>query len=440
MNRLKKMFSIGVALAGSATLAVLPSVDTVSFVVTNTPGAVVVDYAFSGAPAIITFEVKTNGVPLDIGYPSAVGAVNRFLQPGSYRFTWAADVDWPGHLISEPSVEIVVKAAATNNPPDYMIIPTDSNTLPRRYYDKVADIPGGITNHLYKSRFLAMRRIPAAGKTFRQGLMFPEPGRDTYNSGRLVAFSADYYIGVYELTVRQYRNMVPDLSAYADWAEFCNNSRGSLGEKLYAALMGDGEYNEARAVGGPTPRYYFLGNAAAYIWPESQGGVNNSSSIRQIRTATKIPQMYFPTSAQWEFACRAGSVTPFANNQTNIAGLGWCSANSSEDPNWVENAPHAVGQLKPNAWGLYDMHGNVCEWCCDCYAATRAADAGGVPLVDPSGPASSGDVSIHVMVLHGGSYGDAEGNCSSGYAKGLSWNNGERTNGLRLCCPAVVDR
>ena len=440
MNRLKKMFSIGVALAGSATLAVLPSVDTVSFVVTNTPGAVVVDYAFSGAPAIITFEVKTNGVPLAIGYPSAVGAVNRFLQPGSYRFTWAADVDWPGHVISDPSVEIVVKAAATNDPPDYMLIPTDNDTLSRRYYDKAADIPGGITNHLYKSRYLPMRRIHAAGKTFRQGLMFPEPNRDTFNSGRLVAFSADYYIGVYELTVRQYRNLVPDNSTYPDWAEYCSNLRASLGEQLYAILMGDGEYNEARAVGGPTPRYYFLGNEASYIWPESQGAVRSTSATQKIRNATHIPQMYLPTSAQWEFACRAGSVTSFANGQTNIADLGWCTTNNAEDSDWVEGTPHAVGLLKPNAWGLYDMHGNVREWCCDCYAVTRTADAGGLPLVDPSGPASAGDPGSHVMVIHGGGYGDAEGKCSSGYVYGLSWNDGNRNDGFRLCCPVIVDR
>ncbi len=437
---LKQLFSIGVVLVGSAAVAALPSVNTVSFVATNTPGAVVVDYAFSGAPAIVTFEVRTNGVPLDIGYPSAAGAVNRFLQPGSYRFTWAADVDWPGHVIADPSVEIVVKAAATNDPPDYMLIPTDSNTLPRRYYDKVADIPGGITNHLYKSRYLPMRRIHAAGKTFRQGLMFPEPNRDTFNSGRLVAFSADYYIGVYELTARQYTLMVPYNGGNPSWPRYCEAVRSNIGETLFAALAGDGEYNEARAVGGPTPRYYFLGNSASFIWPESQGAVNSSSSIYKIRNATNIPKMYLPTSAQWEFACRAGSVTPFANGQTNIADLGWCTANNAEDPDWVEGTPHAVGLLKPNAWGLYDMHGNVREWCCDCYAETRAADAGGLPLVDPSGPASAGDPGSHVMVIHGGDYGAAEGKCSSGYAYGLSWNDGNRNNGFRLCCPAIVDR
>ena len=439
--KFSRLSLFSVAILGTASAqAGLPRVDAVSAVATNTPGSVVIDYALADAPGIVTFEVRTNGVPLDIGYPSAVGAVNRFLQPGSYRFTWAADVDWPGHVISDPSVEIVVKAAATNDPPDYMLIPTDSATVTRRYYDKAADIPGGITNHLYKSRFLPMRRIHAAGKTFRQGLMLGEPNWSACNSGRLVAFSEDYYIGVYELTVRQYRNLVPDLSTFSDWAEFCNNSRSNLGEALYAALMGDGEYNEARAVGGPTPRYYFLGNDPAYIWPESHGAVKSSSSMLKIRADTHVPKMYYPTSAQWEFACRAGSSTPFANGQTNIAGLGWCSANNAEDPDWVANVPHAVGLLKPNAWGLYDMHGNVREYCCDCYAETRAADADGLPLVDPSGPASSGNTTSHVMVMHGGGYGDAEGKCSSGYASGLSWNGGGRSDGIRLCCPVVVDR
>ena len=435
----RKMFLLAAAIAATSAFAVAPSVDSTSIATTNVPGSVVVDYVLSGAPGIVTFEVRTNGVPLDIGYPSAVGAVNQLMQPGAYRFTWAADVDWPGHLIADPSVEVVVKAAATNDPPDYMMIRLDSSSLPRKYYDKVEDVPGGITNHLYKSRVLAMRRIHAAGRAFRQGLMGAEPNRSTTNRGRFVTFSEDYYIGVYELTVRQYQLMVQDGT---NWKTYCDAIRSGAGETVYAALLGTGEYDEARAVGGPTPQYYFLGNSTAYIWPECDYAVLNTLAIHKIRTATGIPKMYLPTSAQWEFACRAGTSTLFANNQTNIAGLGWCSTNNSEDPLWVSGAPHAVGMLTPNAWGLYDMHGNVQEWCRDCYASTRDMDANGVPLVDPSGPASSSAYTINTlqMIVHGGSYVDGSSVCASGNAIGLSWGNANRNNGYRLSCPVVVDR
>ena len=432
-------FLFSAAIAASAVFAAVPSVDSTTVVTTNVPGSVVVDYELSGAPGIVTFEVRTNGVPLGIGYPSAVGAVNQLMQPGVHRFTWAADVDWSGHVISSPSVEIVVKAAATNNPPDYMMIRLDSTTLPRKYYDKVEDVPGGITNHLYKSRVLAMRRIHAAGRPFRQGLVFPEANLSNANLGRLVAFSEDYYIGVYELTVRQYELMVPS-GTY--WKTYCDAMRSSFGDTVYAALMGTSEYDEARAVGGPTPRYYFLGNSASYIWPECNYAVNTSLALGKIRSATGIQKMYLPTSAQWEFACRAGSSAPFANGQAAIDGLGWCSSNNSEDPHWVSGAPHAVGMLDPNAWGLYDMHGNVLEYCRDCYAATRAVDANGLPIVDPSGPPSSSAYTTAnlQMVVHGGSYTSTESGCASGYAIGLSWSQGQLADGYRLSCPVVVDR
>ena len=440
MNFAKTSATSFLVFATAAAAASVPSIDSTSIATTNVPGSVVVDYELSGAPGIVTFEVRTNGVPLGIGYPSAVGAVNQLMQPGSHRSTWAADVDWPGHLIADPSVEVVVKAAATNDPPDYMMIRLDLSSLPRKYYDKVEDVPGGITNHLYKSRVLAMRRIHAAGRPFRQGMVHPETGRAGDNLARMVSFSEDYYIGVYELTVRQYQRMVPDGTR---WATFCDAIRSSVGETVYAALMGTSEYDEARAVGGPTPKYYFMGNSMSYIWPNSGGAVLSSLAIGKIRTATGVPKMYLPTSAQWEFACRAGSTTPFANSQTNIAGLGWCSTNNSEDPNWVATTPHAVGLLKPNAWGLYDMHGNVKEWCCDCYVATRSVDANGGALLDPSGPATLPDGVAndnHKMVNHGGSFSEAESYCSSGYARGLLWSNGGRNEGYRLCCPVIVDR
>ena len=88
-----------------------------------------------------------------------------------------------------------------------------------------------------------------------------------------------------------------------------------------------------------------------------------------------------PTEAEWEYACRAGSKTRFCyGDDLNDAQLGeyaWYSGNSG-------STTHAVGQKKPNAFGLYDMHGNVYEWCSDWFAAYANAQT-----VNPVG-ASSG--------------------------------------------------
>jgi formylglycine-generating enzyme required for sulfatase activity len=87
-----------------------------------------------------------------------------------------------------------------------------------------------------------------------------------------------------------------------------------------------------------------------------------------------------PTEAEWEYACRAGSETQFCyGDDPNYAQLGeyaWYPGNSG-------STTHAIGQKKPNSFGLYDMHGNVYEWCSDWFAAYANEQT-----VDPVGPPS----------------------------------------------------
>ena len=85
-----------------------------------------------------------------------------------------------------------------------------------------------------------------------------------------------------------------------------------------------------------------------------------------------------PSEAQWEYACRTGSSTEFGfgNGESKLNEYGWFADNA-------DDTTHPVGQKKPNAWGLYDMHGNVWEWTADWYDEDYYRKS---PTIDPSGP------------------------------------------------------
>ncbi len=112
-------------------------------------------------------------------------------------------------------------------------------------------------------------------------------------------------------------------------------------------------------------------------------------------------KLQLPTEAQWEYACRAGTTGDYAGNAYQMA---WYHENSGkefynpvrEEYKIISNKSHTVGTKQPNAWGLYDMHGNVQEWCSDYYG-----DYPKTPTVDPTGPKSG-----TCRVFRGGCYRD----------------------------------
>ncbi|MGO8751876.1 MAG: formylglycine-generating enzyme family protein, partial [Thermoguttaceae bacterium] len=107
-----------------------------------------------------------------------------------------------------------------------------------------------------------------------------------------------------------------------------------------------------------------------------------------------------PSEAQWEYACRAGSKTKycFGDDKSKLGEYAWYDANSG-------NTTHPVGGKKPNAWGLYDMHGNVCEWCQDWWGRDYYAKS---PADDPTGAATGSD-----RVFRGGGWGGPAWGCRS---------------------------
>ena len=111
-------------------------------------------------------------------------------------------------------------------------------------------------------------------------------------------------------------------------------------------------------------------------WEDTQSFITKVNDLHLLPQGWKFA---LPTEAQWEYACRAGEKGPYSGG--SLDEVGWYGDNS-------EGKTHEVGQKKPNAWGLHDMHGNVYEWCADWYDGTLN---GGV---DPKGP-ESGDSRVN---------------------------------------------
>jgi formylglycine-generating enzyme required for sulfatase activity len=123
--------------------------------------------------------------------------------------------------------------------------------------------------------------------------------------------------------------------------------------------------------------------------------------INQLKAQTPGHEFALPTEAQWEYACRAGAASEFhfGDDESRLGEYAWFHGNM----NWVGQPGfhgtlfyHDVGMKKPNAFGLYDMHGGVWEWCADHYDADYYLTS---PLIDPQGPQQG-----RFRVLRGGSW------------------------------------
>jgi formylglycine-generating enzyme required for sulfatase activity len=128
-----------------------------------------------------------------------------------------------------------------------------------------------------------------------------------------------------------------------------------------------------------------------------------------------------PTEAQWEYACRAGSTTKycFGDDEAKLVDYAWFGKNA-------KSKTHPVGEKKANAWGLYDMHGNVWEWCADWYDENYY---GRSPLEDPPGPSERSN-----RVLRGGSWRYYASVCASAYRMYDSPKFRDYRYGFRVVC------
>jgi formylglycine-generating enzyme required for sulfatase activity len=154
-------------------------------------------------------------------------------------------------------------------------------------------------------------------------------------------------------------------------------------------------------------------------WPVDTVSWNNATAFCRKLSSVTGKAYLLPTEAQWEYACRAGSAGKwcFGSDESQLGKYAWFDRNSGSQT-------HPVGQKQPNAWRLFDMHGNVWEWCGDWYADSYS---GALSERNPTGPNSG-----TFRVLRGGSWVSYPGGCRSAYRSWFGPGDRVGINGFRV--------
>ena len=230
----------------------------------------------------------------------------------------------------------------------YLVVDLSKGSLAEKYPFRFTNEPPDLSNDKCRTTELWLRKIPA-GK-FIMGSPEGELGRNGDEIQHEVSITNDFYIGIFEFTQKQWELVMGTKETDKD---DCNPVESA-------------SYEEIRGK-------HHNGGAG---WPNYGHIVDKDSFMDIIRQKTGL-LFDLPTEAAWEYACRAGTSTALnsgkdltnAEECPNLNKLGRYFGNSKiVNGNTVKaSGPKKVGSFLPNAWGLYDMHGNVEEWCLDYY-------------------------------------------------------------------------
>lgn len=345
-----------------------------------------IDYTLSGDTTGLGVSISVRDVQNNMDYQPTKFMEVLPTTPGTHRVTWSPAADG----ISIISTNILVTVS--------LLRVADAPVTPNLYY--VIDLSGGPDAVNYPVTTLSA--APAGGwtdeyKTTKLVLRKIEPGTFMMAGSVSTTISQPFYIGVFEVTQKQYSLVMgSNPSSY-------NGDMRPVERVSYDAIRG---------------------SSAGAGWPASSL-VDGTSFLGKLRAKTGLDTFDLPTEAQWEYSCRAGTTSTYNNGgstEDDLKTLGRYSGDKNDGRGGYSEHT-TVGSYAPNAWGLYDMHGNVYEWCLDWYGTF----AGGT---DPKG-ATSGPG----RVLRGGSWRYDASDCTSSGRYNNDPSNGYG-NGFRLCCTA----
>ena len=398
-------------LSAAAVLAAPQAVKSVTWSQDVATHVVTVTYSLD-ATAIVTAEMVTNGVVVS-PVSRVAGDLNRRLDAGPHSFRWSLDRE-RGELGDLPADAVLrLKAWDPTDPPDYMLV---SLVVPGSvlYFESVEALPFGIDSNRYRQDDLLLRRIHASNVRWRMGCAPDELGANATQGilevPHYVTLTRDYYIGTFAVTQHQWYRLMAGDQPYPAKYRGCPDCRA-------VRPVEQVNVNDIRGT-----------DLTQANWPNADEAVARAvranSYLDRLRTVTGL-RFDLPTEAQWEFACRAGTTTAFYNGReieynmttwssTNlmpIARFAWNGGTTGKDfaaTHWEVGATARVGAYEPNAWGLYDMLGNVREW-----VLGWGSDQTSAEETDPTGPAFSD--SNKGLVYKGGGLDNQPRECRSAW-------------------------
>ena len=362
-------------------------------------GAVVTgigDHCFAGASSLTSLKLPDSIVSIGEDAFDGCTALTTVESGSRYVHDWMREhmpmVKLTG-LLEDDDLYIVVDLSAG----------PDAANYPVRYTDQAPNLE----DDACRTTELWLRKIPAG--TFIMGSPEDEVGRrDSDMAQHEVTLTQDYYIGVFECTQKQW-----ELVMGSNPSSINGNSR-PVECVSYEMIRGTGEQGGAG-------------------WPEYGHSVDATSFMGKLQAKTGLV-FDLPTEAQWEYACRAGTTTALNSGKNltstgqdaNMAEVGRYAYNHLDGKGGYSDGHAKVGSYRQNAWGLYDMHGNVYELCLDWYGASTSSVAA---VSDPVGPNTG-----WIRVQRGGDWARGAELCRSASRSFLTPSDCYHHYGFRIFC------
>lgn len=415
---MKKIVMSVVTLAAGFALA-LPRVSNVQVDGSNAT-RVRVSYTLTGGPAVVTLDVLTNSESwVSIGVDALVGTNSakhmlkgdvfcRVTGDGVHVIEWNAYKAWgvQGGTFAAGEMKFDVKAYPLYDAPDYLVTDLREGVAASdrvRYYPSESFLPGGLlSNPAYRTTHLVQRRIHARNVQFTMGATVGSAGAYTWFEPRetvdgvkyseqahRVTLTNDFYLGVFEITQAQWQHVVGSNPSYYSLSP---ESPMRPADSVSYARLRESAHDCEQSEGDK--------QHPDYSWPRPP---HPNSFLGKLRAMTGQAIDYeIPGDAEWEFACRAGYPEGYWNDGSDAKDLaampGRNNANGGFLPGGSSypmdraidsaNGTAVCGSYAPNRWGIYDMHGNVQEWCLDWF---QAAYRGGTVNVNPNDPMRAAD-------------------------------------------------